>query len=100
MRYVSISAVSQITGVRYNALDQFTYAIKTSGGATMTSGATTGTALNGFTAASLPTAAASSPFLVDQVMASGSTGALAPSGATGRDLSGQGHSVSPGHLGV
>ena len=77
VRYASISVVSQIAGVRYNAPDQFTYAVKTTAGATMTSGATTSTSLNGFTPASLPTVAASYPFVVDQVMAAGSTGTLA-----------------------
>lgn len=77
VRYASISVVSQITGVRYNTPDQFTYAVKTSGGATMTSGATSGTALNGFTPASLPTVAASYPFVINEVMAAGSTGTLA-----------------------
>ena len=77
VRYASISVVSQITGVRYNAPDQFTYAVKTTAGATMTSGVTSGTALSGFTTASLPTVAASYPFVVDEVMAGGSTGTLA-----------------------
>ena len=77
VRYASISVVSQITGVRYNAPDQFTYAVKTSSGTSMTSGSTSGTAVNGFTPASLPTVAASYPFVIDEVMAGGSTGTLA-----------------------
>ena len=77
VRYASISVVSQITGVRYNAPDQFMYSVKTTAGTTMTSGVTTGTALSGFTTASLPTVAASYPFVVDEVMAGGSTGTLA-----------------------
>ena len=76
VRYASISVVSQITGVRYNAPDQFTYSVKTTGGVTMTSGVTAGTALAG-EPASLPTVAASYPFVVDQAMAAGSTGTLA-----------------------
>ena len=75
VRYASISVVSNISGQRFNTPDQFTYSVKTSAGATMTSGATTGTALTS-TPASLPTVAASYPFVVDQVMAAGSTGTL------------------------
>ncbi|CAN5423529.1 hypothetical protein BH10PSE16_BH10PSE16_26660 [soil metagenome] len=77
VRYASISVVSQINNVRYNAPDQFTYSVKTTSGVTMTSAATSGTALNGFAAASLPTVAASYPFVVDEVMVSSSTGTLA-----------------------
>ena len=75
VRYASISVVSNISGQRFNSPDQFTYSVKTTAGATMISGSTTGTALT-FTPASLPTVAASYPFLVDQVMAAGSTGTL------------------------
>lgn len=82
VRYASISVVSQIIGQRYSPADQFSYAVKTSAGATMTSGATSGTALNGFTPASLPTVAASYPFVVSEAMAGGSTGALANYGTT------------------
>ena len=77
VRYASISVVSQISGVRYNAPDQFTYSIKTTSGSVMASAATSGTALNGFTSATMPTVAASYPFIVDQAMSSGSTGTLA-----------------------
>lgn len=77
VRYASISVVSQITGQRYNAPDQFSYAVKSAGGVTMTAGATSGTALNGFAVAGLPTVAASYPFVIDQAMTSGSTGTLA-----------------------
>lgn len=77
VRYASISVVSQIVGQRYNAPDQFTYAVKSPSGAAMVSGTTSGTALNGFSVAGLPTIAASYPFVIDEVMASGSTGALA-----------------------
>lgn len=77
VRYASISVVSQIIGQRYSPADQFNYAVKTSAGVTMTSGTTSGTALSGFTPASLPTVAASYPFVVSEAMAGGSTGVLA-----------------------
>lgn len=77
VRYASISVVSQIVGQRYSPADQFSYAVKTSAGTTMASGTTSGTALSGFTPASLPTVAASYPFVVSEAMAGGSTGALA-----------------------
>lgn len=77
VRYASISVVSRIVGQRYNAPDQFTYAVKSPSGSAMVSGTTSGTALNGFSVAGLPTIAASYPFVIDEVMASGSTGALA-----------------------
>jgi hypothetical protein len=77
VRYASISVVSQISGSRYSPADQFNYAIKTTSGATVVSGATNGTALNGFVPASVPTIAASYPFVVTETMASGSTGVLA-----------------------
>ena len=77
VRYASISVVSNIVGQRYNAPDQFTYAIKTNTGTVMASAATSGTALSGFTSATMPTVAASYPFKVEQTMASGSTGTLA-----------------------
>lgn len=76
VRYASISVVSRITGVRYSPADQFNYAIKTTSGVTMASGATSGTTLSGFTPAGLPTVAASYPFVVSEVMAGGSVGAL------------------------
>lgn len=77
VRYASISVVSQISGSRYNATDQFTYAVKTTGGTTLATGATSGTATSGFTPAGVPTVAASYPFVITEAMASGSTGALA-----------------------
>jgi uncharacterized repeat protein (TIGR01451 family) len=77
VRYASISVVSQIAGQRYAAPDQFNYAIKSTAGATMATGATSGTALNGFTPAGLPTVAASYPFVIAESMVAGSTGALA-----------------------
>jgi hypothetical protein len=76
VRYASISVVSQITGLRYSPPDQFNYAIKSTAGATMATGATSGTALSGFTPAGLPTVAASYPFVVSETMVAGSTGAL------------------------
>jgi Surface adhesin CshA non-repetitive domain 2 len=76
VRYASISVVSQITGVRYSPADQFNYAIKSTSGVTMASGATSGTALSGFTPAGLPTVAASYPFVISEAMAGGSAGAL------------------------
>ncbi|MDE2606298.1 MAG: DUF11 domain-containing protein [Burkholderiales bacterium] len=79
MRYASISVVSQIANMRYNAADQFNYMVKTTGGTLLgpAPGATSGTALNGFTPFSVPTVAASYPFVVSESMASGSVGTLA-----------------------
>ncbi|MBC5781364.1 DUF11 domain-containing protein [Ramlibacter sp. USB13] len=77
MRYASVSVVSQITGQRYNAADQFTYRLGTNTGTVLASGSTTSTATSGFAVASVPTVAASYPFVVSQVMAAGSVGTLA-----------------------
>ena len=77
VRYASITSVSQISGQRYNTPDQFNYAVQTQGGTTLATGATSGTALNGFTPAAVPTVAASYPFVVSETMAAGSTGTLA-----------------------
>lgn len=77
MRYASVAVVSQISTTRYNAADQFTYSLKTSNGTVLASGSTSGTATSGFTVASVPTVAASYPFTVSEVMATGSVGTLA-----------------------
>jgi uncharacterized repeat protein (TIGR01451 family) len=77
MRYASVSVVSQIGSTRYNAADQFTYSLKTSSGTVLATGSTSGTATSGFTVASVPTVAASYPFTVSEVMATGSVGTLA-----------------------
>ena len=79
LRYASISVVSQIasTSTRYNPADQFTYALKTDSGLTLASGTTSGAANSGFPIASVPTVAASYPFVVSQAMAPGSVGTLA-----------------------
>ena len=76
MRYASISVVSQISGTRYNAADQFAYKLATTAGTSLAAGATTGTGTSGFTVASVPTIAASYPFAVSQAMVSGSVGTL------------------------
>jgi uncharacterized repeat protein (TIGR01451 family) len=72
MRYASVAVVSQINGMRYTASDQFTYRLGTNTGTILASGSTSGTATSGFTVATVPTVAASYPFVVSQVMASGS----------------------------
>ncbi|WP_169421167.1 CshA/CshB family fibrillar adhesin-related protein [Ramlibacter agri] len=77
LRYASISAVSQITNQRYNAADQFVYSLGTTTGTKLATGTTTGTATSGFAAATVPTVAASYPFVVSQAMAPGSVGTLA-----------------------
>lgn len=77
VRYASIAAVSQFSGSRYYPADQMAYELRTGGGTTLVAGATSGTALNGFSPAVMPTVAASYPFEVRQVMAAGSTGTLA-----------------------
>jgi uncharacterized repeat protein (TIGR01451 family) len=77
MRYASISVVSQVASQRYNAADQFSYKVGTSGGSQLAAGATSGTALNGFTPAVVPTVAASYPFVVSQSLAAGSVGTAA-----------------------
>lgn len=77
MRYASVSVVSQIATMRYNPADQFTYRLGTTTGTILASGATSGTATNGFAVASVPTVAASYPFVVSQVLAAGSVGTTA-----------------------
>lgn len=77
MRYASISVVSQIANKRYNPADQFTFGLSTTTGTSLVSASTSGTAINGFTPAIMPTVAASYPFVVSQAMASGSVGTLA-----------------------
>lgn len=77
MRYASISVVSQIANKRYNPADQFTYGLSTTTGTSLVSASTSGTAINGFTPATMPTVAASYPFVVSQAMAAGSVGTLA-----------------------
>lgn len=77
MRYASVSVVSQIVNKRYNPADQFTYRLSTANGTSLVSGSTSGTALNGFTPAIMPTVAASYQFVVSQSMAAGSIGTLA-----------------------
>lgn len=77
VRYASVSVVSQFNGARYYPADQLNYLVRTTNGTVLMTGATTGTALNGFAPATVPTVAASYPFQVAQTMASGSTGTLA-----------------------
>lgn len=77
VRYASVSVVSQFNGARYYPADQLSYLVRTTNGTVLMTGATTGTALNGFAPATVPTVAASYPFQVAQTMASGSAGTLA-----------------------
>lgn len=77
VRYASISVVSQFNGARYYPADQVNYLLRTTGGTTLVTAATTGTALNNFPAAIMPTVAASYPFQVAQTMVAGSPGTLA-----------------------
>jgi uncharacterized repeat protein (TIGR01451 family) len=77
VRYASVSAVSQFSGGRYSPSDQFEYSLRTGSGAALVTGATSGTALDGFAPAVLPTVAASYPFQVVQTMAPGSVGTAA-----------------------
>ncbi len=77
MRYASVSVVSQISTTRYNAADQFTYSLKTSTGTVLATATTSGTATSGFAVASVPTVAASYPFVVSQALAAGSVGTSA-----------------------
>ena len=76
VRFASVSVTKVITGARVNTADQFTYAIKTTGGTVLASQTTTGTATSGFAVASLPTIAASYPFVVSEQMAAGSVSTL------------------------
>lgn len=76
IRYASISVVSQLSSGRINAADQFTYSLKTTGGATIAAASTSGTGTNGFAPAGVPTVAASYPIVVNQAMATGSVDTL------------------------
>ncbi|OYV44963.1 MAG: hypothetical protein B7Z75_02250 [Acidocella sp. 20-57-95] len=76
VRYASINVTSVISGARLNSKDQFAYAVKTQGGSTIASGATTGTGLTGFAPAEVPTIAASYPFNLFESMATGSTSTI------------------------
>ncbi|MBS0464821.1 MAG: DUF11 domain-containing protein [Proteobacteria bacterium] len=77
VRFASVSVAKVIAGQRVNAADQFTYSIKTTGGAVLASQTTTGTGTSGFPLASLPTIAASYPFVIGEAMAPGSVSTLA-----------------------
>jgi len=77
VRYASVSVVSQFNGARYYPADQMDYSLRTGSGTTLVTGATSGTALNGFAPAVMPTVAASYPFQVVQALAAGSPGAQA-----------------------
>lgn len=77
VRYASVAAVSRFSGARYYPSDQFNYSLRTGSGVTLVEAATSGTALDGFAPAVMPTVAASYPFHVVQTMAPGSTGTLA-----------------------
>ncbi len=77
VRYASISVISQFVGSRYYPTDQVKYMLRTTGGTELVSATTTGTGLNNFPPAVMPTVAASYPFQVAQVMAPGSPGVMA-----------------------
>jgi uncharacterized repeat protein (TIGR01451 family) len=77
VRYASVSVTSAFTATRASPNDQITYSVQTTGGATLASHTTSGTALNGFAPANVPTLVASYPFVVTEAMAAGSTYTLA-----------------------
>jgi uncharacterized repeat protein (TIGR01451 family) len=77
VRFASLALNKTITGVRYNAADQFTYRIATtSNGSLMASGTTSGTATGPFANATVNFASAL-PVTLSEVMATGSVGTLA-----------------------
>ncbi|MBU6268050.1 MAG: hypothetical protein KGN34_10945, partial [Sphingomonadales bacterium] len=76
VRFASIRLTTQITGARVNAADQFAFSINaTSGGATLSSGASSGTGLGPFTAAALSSTSAL-PLTLNQAMAAGSANTI------------------------
>jgi len=77
VRYASVSVVSSFNGARINPADQITYSLKTELGSVIVQGSTSGTASTGFTPASIPTIAASYPFVLYENMAAGSVDTLA-----------------------
>ncbi|MBU6266309.1 MAG: hypothetical protein KGN34_02130 [Sphingomonadales bacterium] len=77
VRFASIRLTTQIAGARVNAADQFAFSINaTSGGATLSSGASSGTGLGPFTAAALSSTSAL-PLTLNQAMAAGSANTIA-----------------------
>lgn len=80
VRYASISVVSNFNGARINPADQIIYSLKTVLGSTIVQGSTSGTATSGFAPASIPTIAASYPFVLYENMAAGSVDTLASYG--------------------
>ncbi|HUX74104.1 MAG TPA: hypothetical protein VMV25_09475 [Steroidobacteraceae bacterium] len=77
VRFASVSVTTAINGNRVDASDQFTYAIKTTGGALLATQTSTGSGSGPFPLASAPTIAASYPFAVSEAMAAGSASTLA-----------------------
>jgi uncharacterized repeat protein (TIGR01451 family) len=77
IRYASLALNVQYATARAFTTDQFTYSIKNSSGTALATGTTTGASLGPFTAAVVDTDAAGFPFVVNEVMAAGSTGTLA-----------------------
>ena len=76
VRFATIKLNTQIVGARVAASDQFTFEIDaTSGGATLSSGTSSGTGLGPFTAASLSSTSAI-PLTLNQDMAVGSTNSI------------------------
>jgi hypothetical protein len=77
VRFASLALNKTITGVRFNAADQFTYRLATtSSGAILASGTTSGTATGPFANATVSFASAL-PVTISEVMATGSVGTLA-----------------------
>lgn len=72
LRYASITLATQISSMRYNAADQFSYTVATQAGKVLASGATSGTALAG-AAVSVPTVAASYAFSVSESLTGGAS---------------------------
>lgn len=76
IRFASVSVTTVISGNRVNPADQFTYSINTTSGTSISTKTSTGTGLGPFPIASSPTIAASYPFVVQEVMASGSVSSI------------------------
>jgi len=77
VRYAALGVTAQLSGLRANASDQFTYSIKSAGGQVFASGTTTGAGAGPFTLANLPTVSAGYPLVISESMAPGSASALA-----------------------
>lgn len=76
VRYAALGVTAQLSGLRANASDQFTYAVKSPGGQVFATG-TTGAGGGPFTLANLPTVSAGYPLVVTESMVPGSASTLA-----------------------